>query len=183
MQHRSMQWLAAVAAAGMVAVTAGVRPLAAQQAAGGLDDPTIVAIFDAANTWDIQTGGLAATKGTTKEIRDFGAQLERDHTHVRQLGRDLAKKLGVTPTPPKDFAMAKDHAAAMTALRGDRGKTFDRAFLEHEIAYHKAVIDALNNTFLPAIKNDQLKALVQQVVPAFNAHLQMAQHLLDAQEK
>ena len=121
--------------------------------------------------------------GTTAEIRDFGAQLERDHTHVRQLGRDLAKKLGVTPTPPKDFAMAKDHEAALKTLRGASGTAFDRDFLEHEIAYHKAVIDALNNTFLPAIHNDQLKALVQQVVPAFSAHLQMAQHLLDAMGK
>ena len=28
--------------------------------------------------------------------------LARDHKAVRQQGRDLAKKLGVTPTPPKD---------------------------------------------------------------------------------
>ncbi|MHB1863061.1 MAG: DUF4142 domain-containing protein [Gemmatimonadaceae bacterium] len=183
MQYRSTQWLAAVAAVGMLVVTAGIRPLAAQEAAGGLNDPTIVAIFDAANTWDIQTGALAAKKGTTKAIRDFGAQLERDHTHVRQMARDLAKKLGVTPTPPKDFAMAKDHDAAMKTLRAATGTTFDRDFLEHEVAFHEAVINALDNTFLPAIQNEQLKALVKEVVPAFNAHLKMAQHLLDAEGK
>ena len=183
MQHRSTQCLAAVAAAGMLVAAASIHPLAAQQAASGPNDPTIVAIFDAANTWDIQTGALAAKKGTTKAIRDFGAQLERDHTHVRQLARDLAKKLGVTPTPPKDFAMAKDHDAAMKTLRAASGKRFDRDFLEHEVAYHKAVIDVLDNTFLPQIRNSQLKALVKTVVPAFNAHLQMAQHLLDAERK
>ncbi len=158
---------------------------AAAQAAGTskLDDPTIVAIFDAANTWDIQTGALAAKKGTTKDIRNFGAQLVRDHTHVRQMGRDLAKKLGVTPTPPKNFAMAKDHALAMQTLRADTGRAFDRAFLEHEIAFHRAVIDALNNAFLPAIQNDQLKALVKEVVPAFDAHLQAAQRLLNMMSK
>src|SRR5690242_21565637 len=69
-----------------------------------LDDATIVAIFDAANTWDIQTAQLAEKKGTTKDVRDFAAMLVHDHTMVRQQGRDLAKQLGVTPTPPKDFA-------------------------------------------------------------------------------
>src|SRR3954466_9892852 len=73
----------------------------AQAAAPKLDDPTIVAIFDAANTYDVETGSLAVRKGSTKEIRDFGAMLARDHTSVRQQGRDLAKSLGVTPTPPK----------------------------------------------------------------------------------
>ncbi len=169
--------------AGVVAVGAIGRPARAQAPGGGLNDPTIVAIFDAANTWDIQTGALAAKKGTTKEVRAFGAMLVRDHTKVRQMGRDLATKLAVTPTPPKDFAMAADHAGAMKTLRAAQGKAFDRAFLEHEVTFHRAVIDALNGTFLPAIQNAQLKALVQEVVPAFDAHLKAAQRLLDEQGK
>src|SRR3954463_3210008 len=91
------------------------RSIAAQTAK--LDDPTIIAIFDAANTWDMETGAIAEKKGTTKEVREFGAMLVRDHRMVRQQGRDLAKKLGVQPTPPKDFAMAKDHAAAVQSLK------------------------------------------------------------------
>jgi uncharacterized protein DUF4142 len=55
--------------------------------APALDDTTIVAIFDAANTSDIETGELGAKKGSTKEIRDFGAMLARDHKDVRQQGR------------------------------------------------------------------------------------------------
>ena len=39
-----------------------------------------------------------------------------DHKQVHQLGRALAKKLSVTPTPPKDDQGAKDHAAAMAEL-------------------------------------------------------------------
>jgi len=35
------------------------------------------------------------------------------------------------------------------------------------------VIDAINQTFLPAIKNQELKAFVVKVVPAFQAHLDM----------
>jgi predicted outer membrane protein len=36
-----------------------------------LDDPTIVAIFDAANTYDIETGQVALQKSGTKAVRDL----------------------------------------------------------------------------------------------------------------
>ena len=146
-----------------------------------LDDPTIVAIFDAANTWDIETGRLAAKKGTSKAVRDFGEMLVRDHGAVRQQGRDMAKKLGVHPTLPKDFGMAKDHASALAALNRAKGKAFDRAFLAHEVAFHKAVIDAVTTTLLPALTNQEVKDLVTKVAPAFQAHQAAAQNLLDKQ--
>lgn len=163
----------------VAAAVVAIAPLSAQSKPGKLDDPTIVAIFDAANTWDIQTGELAAKKGSTKEIRDFGAMLARDHKNVRQQGRDLAKKLGVTPTPPKDFAMAKDHEAAMKKLESLKGKEFDKAFLEHEVGYHKAVIDAVTTTLLPALQNAEVKDLVVKVAPAFKAHEDAAQNILN----
>ena len=145
-----------------------------------VDDPTICAIFDAANTWDIETSDLAMKKGSTKEVRDLAAMFSRDHKAVRQQGRDLVKKLHVTPTPPKDFALATDHADAMKTLQSTSGKAFDRAYLTHEVAYHKAVIDAINGTLLPATQNAELKDLEVKVGPAFQAHMLAAQRLLDA---
>jgi putative membrane protein len=166
--------------AATVAASPRLRTAHAAPAPAALDDATIVAIFDAANTWDIETGALAEKKGTTKEIRDFAAMLVHDHTMVRQQGRDLAKKLGVHPTPPKDFAMAKDHEAAMKTLRAAKGAEFDRAFLQQEVNFHKAVIDAVTGTLLPAIQNQELKDLVTRIAPAFQAHMAAAQQKLDA---
>ena len=152
------------------------------QAGSKLDDPTIVAIFDAANTFDIQTGSLAASRGHSRAVREFGKMLVRDHRNVRTQGRELAASLKVTPTPPKNFALAKAHAAAMTSLRKARGRGFDRAFLQHEVDYHNAVIDAVTKTLLPAIQNAQVKDLVTKVAPAFVAHRDAAQNLLDKQK-
>ena len=142
-----------------------------------LNDPTIVAIFDAANTADIETGELAATRGSTKEIREFGAMLARDHRMVRQSGRDLAAKLGVTPTPPANDASGKAHADALALLRSKSGRDFDKAFLDHEVAFHQSVIDAVGSTLLPAIRNAELKDLVVKVAPAFEAHRAAAANL------
>ena len=167
----------AAAAALALAPLAVASPAAAQ--AAKLDDPTIVAIFDAANSWDVETGTMAEKKGTTKEVRDYGEMIARDHKAVRQMGRDLAARLGVTPTPPKNFGMAKDHAAAVSQLQAANGKAFDRAFLQHEVAFHKAVIDAINTTLLPSLQNEEVKNLVKKVAPAFQAHMAAAQNLLD----
>ena len=143
----------------------------------GLDDPTIVAIFDGANTADIETGELAAKRGSTREVREFGQMLARDHKAVRQQGRDLAAKLGVTPTPPKDNSSDKAHAKAMADLASKSGAAFDHAFLVHEVAFHKAVIDAVQSTLLPAIQNEELKDLVVKIAPAFQAHMLAADAL------
>lgn len=135
-----------------------------------LDDATIIAIFDAANTADIETGQLAVERGQSKDVRDFGAMLVQAHTGVRQAGRDLAARLKVTPTPPKDDAGAVAHAKAMEMLRSKQGAEFDRAFLRHEVEFHAAVIDAVQTTLLPAIQNAELEDLVIKVAPAFEAH-------------
>jgi putative membrane protein len=164
-------------AASTLAAQASNEHAAPQAAAPALDDPTIVAIFDNANTVDIQTGKLASERGHSKDVRQFGAMLARDHAMVRQQGRDLAKKLGVTPTPPAGDKSAADEKALIKRLSALHGAEFDKAFLQREIQFHSDVIAAVNSTLLPAIKNEELKALVVKVAPAFQAHLQMAENL------
>jgi putative membrane protein len=149
----------------------------AQALRPALDDATIVVIFDAANTADIETGRLAAERGHSEKVREYGAMIARDHATVRQQGRDLAARLKVTPTPPADDAGAKAHAQAMKELRAAHGAAFDRAFLRHEATFHKNVIDAVTTTLLPAIRNAELKALVLKVAPAFQAHMLAAEQL------
>ncbi len=66
----------------------------------------------------------------------------------------------------------------MAKLPKSAGKEFDKAFLQNEIDYHTAVIDAVTKTLLPAIKNAEMKAFVTKVAPAFQAHLDQAKAML-----
>jgi putative membrane protein len=169
----------ALAHAGLVTLlaTGAAVPPPVPPSQAALDDATIVAIFDAANTYDMETSGLAEKRATHDDVRALGKQFAGDHKAVRQQGRDLARKLNVTPTPPKDDKSARDHADAMKKLESAKGEDFDRAYLAHEVAYHEAVINAINQTLLPGIKNPELKAFVQKVGPAFQAHLDAAKKL------
>jgi putative membrane protein len=64
-----------------------------------------------------------------------------------------------------------DHTSTMTALRHAKGAAFDRAYIDHEVTYHQAVIDAVTSQLLPATKNAELRALEVKVAPNFQAHL------------
>jgi putative membrane protein len=180
---RFLRQLASIALAGAVTVIAA-RPALAQGAAAAsakpaIDDATIVAIFDAANTWDIEAAQVALKKSHSKDVRSFAQMMAHDHRAVRQMGRDLAKKLKVTPTPPgKDFALYQAHLAAMKTLRATkRGAAFDKAYIDNEVAFHQAVIDAMTTTLLPATQNAELKQLETTVAPNFQAHLLAAKKL------
>ena len=59
----------------------------------------------------------------------------------------------------------------MKALASTKGKAFDKAYIDHEVSYHQAVIDAVTSQLLPATKNAERKALEVKVAPNFQAHL------------
>ena len=180
---RFLRQLASIALAGAVTMIAAqparAQGTAAASAKPAIDDPTIVAIFDAANTWDIEAAQVALQKSRSKDVRSFAKMMAHDHKAVRQMGRDLAKKLKVTPTPPgKDFALYQAHLAAMKTLRATkRGPAFDKAYIDNEVAFHQAVIDAVTTTLLPATQNAELKQLETTVAPNFQAHLLAAKKL------
>ncbi|CAB3789110.1 hypothetical protein LMG27177_02557 [Paraburkholderia fynbosensis] len=54
---------------------------------------------------------------------------------------------------------------------------FDRAYIDQEVAHHESVFDALDKTLSPVAHNDELKALLVQVRPAFVAFREHARHL------
>ena len=171
----------AVAIAWSLAALGG-RPdaAAAQTATGGiLNDATITGIFDALNQWDIDMGGMVADQGRRKDIRAFAAQLVRDHYAIQKLDRNLVTKLKLKLVLPKDLPIQRSHDAGMTKLKSLKGKDFDLAFLRHEVEFHKAAIDLITNTLLPAVQNADLKDVMIKSAPAFQAHLLKAQRLLE----
>lgn len=140
-------------------------------AKANLDDATILAIFDQANSVDIYTGRLGAKYGHSEEVRALGRMVATEHVAVQQMGRDLAKKLDIIPTPPDNDTSIADQAKATLVLQSATGPEFDKAYLRHEIAFHQSVIDAVKGTLLPAIKNSELKNMVKTVLPGFESHL------------
>jgi putative membrane protein len=53
---------------------------------------------------------------------------------------------------------------------GSKGDAFDKVYVDQEVDYHQAVLNALDKTLVPNASNAELKALLVKVRPAFVAH-------------
>lgn len=147
------------------------------QAEATLDDATIFAIFDQANAADIMAGRLGAKYGHSEEIRALGRMVATEHEAVQQMGRELAKKLGIVPTPPDHDTSVQEQAKTVALLQSKSGAEFDKVYLRNELAFHRSVIDALKGSLLPAIKNEEFKELIKKLLPGFEHHLAETQAL------
>ncbi len=139
-----------------------------------LTDANIAAILDGANMADSAAGSIAASKGTAGDIKSFAKDMMRDHHALRKAGEDLVKKLGVTPELPagdNSAATAKAWQDSLTAM--PKGAAFDKAYIDHEVAYHTAVL-ATAQAALGAAQNQELKDLITKAAPNIQAHLDHA---------
>jgi putative membrane protein len=145
---------------------------------GGPNDAQIAGIVVAANTVDINAGKLAMSRSKNKEVKEFAKRMVTDHTGVNKQASALVKKLNVTPEESDTSKGLKQSGAdTMAKLKSLKGKEFDRAYIDNEVAYHQTVMDALDKTLIPSAKNEELKALLVKVRPAFVAHLEHAKHM------
>jgi putative membrane protein len=87
-------------------------------------------------------------------------------------------KLKVTPEDnPTSRNLKAGGEENLNNLRSLKGAAFDKAYVDHEVAYHQAVLDAVDKTLIPNAKNEELKALLVKVRPAFVAHLEHAKQV------
>lgn len=142
------------------------------------NDAQIAAIVVVANQVDIDAGKLAAANASNGQVKSFGRQMVTDHTAVNKQAADLVTRLGVKPEDnPTAQSLKSAGAENVTHLQTLKGAAFDKAYIDHEIAYHQQVLDALDKTLVPSATNEQLKALLVKVRPAFVAHLEHARQL------
>ena len=144
-------------------------------AAPAINDAQIAHIVVTANAIDSSAGVVAKAKGTAKGVKDFAQTMIADHGGVNKQAVALATKLGVSPEDNDVSRGLKSGADANVAnLNTLSGAAFDKAYIDHEVEYHQAVLDALDKTLIPGAQNAELKGLLEKARPAFVAHLDRA---------
>lgn len=153
-----------------------LAPLA--QAADRPTDPQIAHIAYTAGVIDVENAKLAISKSGNKEVVSFAEDMVRDHEAVNTQALDLVKKLKVTPEDnDTSKALAKaadDERAKLSKLDG---ASFDKAYVDNEVAYHKQVNGALTTLLIPSASNPELKALLETGLKIFQGHQQHAEHV------
>jgi putative membrane protein len=194
LRRRYIQWLCNSAAAAAVAgrfimlfvrlasVFAALLLASATVLAQGakLTDPQIAHIAYTAGQLDIEAAQQALQKSNNKDVIAFAQDMERDHKAVNDQALALVKKLNVTPEDndtSKTLTKHKQATAKRDELAKLSGATFDKAYIDNEVAYPKTVNSALQNTLIPSASNAQLKDLLATGLKIFQGHEHHAEHV------
>ncbi len=141
-----------------------------------LSDPEVAHTAVTANQIDIDFAQIALKKSKNADVLQFAKTMANDHEAVIKQAVALATKLGVTPM---DNAVSKqllsDAENTKKMLRSKSAKEFDKAYIDNEVAYHKAVIASVEGLLIPETENGELRELLGNVVPALKTHLAHAE--------
>ena len=141
-----------------------------------LSDPEVAHVAVVANQIDIAYAAIAKEKSKDADILKFAETMTNDHNAVINQASALVKKLNVTPKENSvSQKLLADAEVAKKSLRAKSGKAFNKAYIDNEVTYHKAVIGAVEGLLIPEAENAELKALLQNVVPALKTHLEHAE--------
>ena len=148
---------------------------------GAPSDPQIAAIVVTANQVDIDAGKLAERKAHAADVKAFAKHMVTDHTSVNEAAINLAHKLNLTPESNSTSESLKQGGEqSLATLRGLSGGAFDKAYIDHEVAYHESVLNAVDKVLIPSAHNPQLKALIMKARPVFVEHLEHAKMIQSA---
>lgn len=181
--HCALVFLCAVAAcasqgseaAERVIDTSGRRDSIAAVAAASMSEDQVIGLLENVHATDNALGALGASRGSTRDIKDFGLMISREHMALQRDAQQLAEGLRLTArTPaiideaPASFRVALDSSTAGTA--------WDRAYIEYAIAVHEA---AMENTAraLAATKSPAVREYIRKSVPILQKHLDKARSL------
>jgi putative membrane protein len=129
-----------------------------------LSDAEVASVAVTANQIDIDYAAIAKKKSKNEAVLQFAETMANDHKAVIDQAVALVTKLNVTP---QDNAVSKkllaDAEKTKTTLNALTGKAFDKAYIDNEVTYHKAVIDAVEGLLIPETENAELKELLQML--------------------
>ncbi|HRP88606.1 MAG TPA: DUF4142 domain-containing protein [Edaphocola sp.] len=141
-------------------------------------DPEIASIAVTANQIDVDYAKIAFKKSKDKAVLNFAKTMQTDHEAVIGMATKLAAKLHVTPKSNAMTQSLLDGAKKMKAdLNKKSGKAFNKAYVDNEVAYHEAVINAVEHVLIPQASNKELKGLLVKVLPSLKVHLEHAKML------
>src|ERR1051326_797932 len=150
-----------------VALAAGASAAEDQK----INDAQIAHIAYTAGQIDIAAGKQALAKSQDPMILMFAEEMVRDHTAVNDQALALVKKLGVTPQDnPTSKSLSDSAAQKLKTYEKLSGHAFDVAYIQNEVAYHKAVNGAVADTLIPNARNAELKELLQTGLKLFQEH-------------
>ena len=156
--------------------SAGRRDSIAAVAASTMSEPAVIGLLALDNAADSAIGSIGYAKASTREIKDFGIMISREHMALRRDILGTARDLGLTVSdppappaaPPPELRAAVDSASV--------GRAWDNAYLTLAIAAHEASLENLARAYA-ATKSPEIRKYIDRSAPIVQKHLEKAKRL------
>ncbi|HZB44739.1 MAG TPA: DUF4142 domain-containing protein [Pyrinomonadaceae bacterium] len=123
---------------------------------------------------EVELGRLAASKGASDEVKQFGQRMVDDHSKANSELMQIASGKGMTlPTAPD----AK-HQSGIQKLSALSGEKFDKEYVKMMVKDHKKDVAAFEKEASGGM-DAELKAFAASTLPTLREHLQMIQRIND----
>lgn len=140
-------------------------------------DANIAALLDEANKADSSAGAVAVKKASSPAVKRFARMMMGEHHALRVAGEKVVEQAKMTPSPPANdpvMPLAQQETSVLDSTPAGSG--FDRAYIDQEVAAHRAVKDLLERSEGEA-DNPDLKAVIGKARPVVDRHLKEAEEL------
>lgn len=121
---------------------------------------------------EVQLGQLAAQKGNSDDVKQFGQKMVDDHTKLADQLKPIAEQMGIKPPT----SLSSKDKATMAKLQALNGDAFDKAYIKDMVKDHtkdeKDFKQEADRT-----TNEQLKQCVTQGAQVISEHLQMIKQI------
>jgi putative membrane protein len=121
---------------------------------------------------EVQLGQLAADKGTSQDVKDFGSKMVTDHGKANDELKSITSSKGIT-LPDK---LDAKHQGMVDKLSGMSGSAFDKAYVDAMVTAHKKD-DALFTKEASKGQDADIKAFAAKTDETVRMHLSMIQDI------
>jgi predicted outer membrane protein len=140
--------------------------------ATGADGPALIAAID---QHEIDAAGLAATKATRADVKEYAAMLDTEHRANLEQARALPG--GTTTDSPALADLMQKGRAEMDKLRAADGASFDTTYLDSMVAGHTDALNLIDSQLLPGAQDPAVVDFLTRTREAVSKHLDRARAL------
>jgi putative membrane protein len=123
---------------------------------------------------EVELGRMAAQKGASDEVRQFGQRMVDDHSKANDDLMKVASGKGWT----LPSALDAKHQADVQKLSALTGDAFDRAYVKMMVSDHKKDVGEFQKESTRGADAD-IKGFATRTLPTLQEHLQMIQRIDD----
>ena len=152
----------------MIAALAAPAAAAAQTAMSAMDYATAAGQSDA---FEIASSHMAQSSAKSQVVKNFAAQMVRDHTQSTKMVMAAAKSSQLTPPRPDS-----QQQQMLDQLTSQKGAAFDQLYVADQLQAHQMAL-ALHTGYAQSGSDPNLKAAAVQIAPIVQMHLAMVQSM------